>query len=150
MKSQGDSSFPTDGHKAILNKLNCKSKTNIKTESGWTLTIRINHNSSIELKRSEINYCGLKPVLCSTLNPFKILRALSPTHTEGNTYGNISMHTSMLTLTHAERGRYRRADRERERGGREGERMKGERHSDSVFEFTFHLVNKNVCKSESC
>ena len=27
-KSQGDSSFPTDGHKAILNKLNCKSKTN--------------------------------------------------------------------------------------------------------------------------
>ena len=27
-KSQGDSSFPTDGHKAILNKLNSKSKTN--------------------------------------------------------------------------------------------------------------------------
>ena len=30
VKSQGDSSFPTDGHKAILNKLNSKSKTNIK------------------------------------------------------------------------------------------------------------------------
>ena len=29
-KSQGDSSFPTDGHKAILNKLNSKSKTNRK------------------------------------------------------------------------------------------------------------------------
>ena len=27
-KSQGDSSFPTDGHKAILNTLNSKSKTN--------------------------------------------------------------------------------------------------------------------------
>ena len=30
VKSQGDSSFPTDGHKAILNKLNGKSKTNRK------------------------------------------------------------------------------------------------------------------------
>ena len=30
MKSQEDSSFPTDGHKAILNKLNSKSKTNWK------------------------------------------------------------------------------------------------------------------------
>ena len=29
-KSQEDSSFPTDGHKAILNKLNSKSKTNRK------------------------------------------------------------------------------------------------------------------------
>ena len=28
VKSQGDSSFPTDGHMAILNKLNTKSKTN--------------------------------------------------------------------------------------------------------------------------
>ena len=28
VKSQGGSSFPTDGHKAILNKLNSKSKTN--------------------------------------------------------------------------------------------------------------------------
>ena len=30
LKSQGDSSFPTAGHKAILNKLNSKSKTNRK------------------------------------------------------------------------------------------------------------------------
>ena len=30
VKSQGDSSFPTDGRKAILNKLNSKSKTNRK------------------------------------------------------------------------------------------------------------------------
>ena len=30
VKSQGDSSFPTVGHKAILNKLNRKSKTNRK------------------------------------------------------------------------------------------------------------------------
>ena len=30
MKRQGDSSFPTDGQKAILNKLNSKSKTNRK------------------------------------------------------------------------------------------------------------------------
>ena len=29
-KQQEDSSFPTDGHKAILNKLNGKSKTNRK------------------------------------------------------------------------------------------------------------------------
>ena len=32
VKSQKDSSFPTDGHKAILNKLNSKSKVNRK----WT------------------------------------------------------------------------------------------------------------------
>ena len=30
VKSQGDSTFPADGHKAILNKLNSKSKTNRK------------------------------------------------------------------------------------------------------------------------
>ena len=30
MKSQGDSPLPTDGHKAILNKLNSKSKANRK------------------------------------------------------------------------------------------------------------------------
>ena len=28
VKSQGDSYFPTDGHKAILHKVNSKSKTN--------------------------------------------------------------------------------------------------------------------------
>ena len=35
MKSQGDISFPTDGHKATLNKLNSKSKKNRKRTSGW-------------------------------------------------------------------------------------------------------------------
>ena len=30
MKDQGDSSFPAHGHKAILNKMNNKSKTNRK------------------------------------------------------------------------------------------------------------------------
>ena len=30
MKSQRDSSFPADGHKASLNKMNNKSKTNRK------------------------------------------------------------------------------------------------------------------------
>ena len=30
VKSQGHSSFPADGHKAILNKMNNKSKTNRK------------------------------------------------------------------------------------------------------------------------
>ena len=30
MKSQRDNSFPADGHKAILNKMNNKSKTNRK------------------------------------------------------------------------------------------------------------------------
>ena len=30
VKSQGDSSFPTDGHKAVLYKLNSKSKINRK------------------------------------------------------------------------------------------------------------------------
>ena len=32
MKSQGDSSFPTTGHKAILNKLNTKSKAQNKPQ----------------------------------------------------------------------------------------------------------------------
>ena len=65
MKSQEDSSFPTDGHKAIRNKLNS------------------NHNRSIALERSVSNKLlkagmggggggeergGLKPVLrCSNL-----------------------------------------------------------------------------------
>ena len=58
VKSPGDISFPTDSpsHKAILNKLNSKSKT--KKKSGRTLTTRINHNRSIALKRSVINYWG--------------------------------------------------------------------------------------------
>ena len=59
-----------DGHKAILNKLNSKSKTNRKR------TIRINHNRSIALERSVINSwkrggaagAGLKAVLrCNNL-----------------------------------------------------------------------------------
>ena len=53
VKSQGGSCFPTDVHKAILNKLNSKSKTNRKRR---TLTIKINHNRSIALERSVINY----------------------------------------------------------------------------------------------
>ena len=57
--------FVTDGHKAIPNTLNIKSKTNRKRT---TLTIRINHNKSIALERSVINYWGLKSVLrCSNL-----------------------------------------------------------------------------------
>ena len=36
MKNQEDSSFPTDGHKAILNKLNCKSvKDKQKADEHW-------------------------------------------------------------------------------------------------------------------
>ena len=63
-KSQGDSSFPTSGHNAIINKLNSKSKTK---ESGRALTIRINHNRSIVLERPVTNYWGrLKPVLRSS------------------------------------------------------------------------------------
>ena len=50
MKSQGDSSFPADGHKAILNKMNNKSKTNRDIE--WT--IRTNHSKSTALERSVI------------------------------------------------------------------------------------------------
>ena len=52
MKSQGDSFFPTDGHKAILNKLNSKSKTNRKR----TNITRVNHNRSIALERSVMDY----------------------------------------------------------------------------------------------
>ena len=37
VKSQGDSSFPTHGHKAILNKLNSKSKTLQKADKHWQL-----------------------------------------------------------------------------------------------------------------
>ena len=54
MKSQGDSSFPTDGHTAILNRLDSQRQT----KRGRTLTIRINHNRSIALERSLINYWG--------------------------------------------------------------------------------------------
>ena len=50
-----DSSFPTDGHKAILNKINNKSKTKRK----WTnIDIRINYNRITALERSVINYRG--------------------------------------------------------------------------------------------
>ena len=61
MKSQRDSSFPADGHKAILNKMKNKSKTNRKRtniNNFW-----INHNRSTALERSVISYFGLKPVL---------------------------------------------------------------------------------------
>ena len=54
-ENQEESSFPADGHNAILNKMNNKS---IKTESGQTLTIRINHTRSTALERSVINYWG--------------------------------------------------------------------------------------------
>ena len=75
VKSQGDSSFLTDGHKAILTKLNCKLSLR-QSERGRVLTTIINHNISITLERSVINYWGgggegeggLKPVLrCSKL-----------------------------------------------------------------------------------
>ena len=56
MKSQGDSSFPTDGDKATLSKLNSKSKTNKKADGHW---VRINHNRSIAFERSEINNWGV-------------------------------------------------------------------------------------------
>ena len=60
VKSQGDSSFPTDDHKAILNKLNSKSKMNRKR----TNIDRINHNRSIALEWSVINYASsLKSLL---------------------------------------------------------------------------------------
>ena len=62
LKSQRDSSFQSDGHKAILNKFR-------QTDSGRMLTIRINHNRSIALERPAINYWWLKPILrCSNLN----------------------------------------------------------------------------------
>ena len=93
VKSQVNSSFSADGHKAILNKMNksqrlvqlvnrrkvrCLSFRRVavqrktdgdtpsnqrQTEGGRILTIRINHNSSTALERSLINYWGLKPVL---------------------------------------------------------------------------------------
>ena len=50
-----DSSFPADGHKAILNKINNKSKTKRK----WTnIGIRKNYNRITALERSVINYRG--------------------------------------------------------------------------------------------
>ena len=50
VKSQGDSSFPTYGHKAILNKLNSKSKTNRKqTNIDYGYLMRIQSRFSQEL-----------------------------------------------------------------------------------------------------
>ena len=56
MESQEVSSFPEDGHQAILNKMNKIIQR--LTESGRTMTVtrRINHNRSIALERSVINY----------------------------------------------------------------------------------------------
>ena len=59
MKSQGESSFPTDGHKAILNKLNNKSKTN---KNGQILTIRINQNRRIALEHAFDNIIPNNPI----------------------------------------------------------------------------------------
>ena len=66
-KSQGDSSFPTQGHSAILNKLNSKSKTHRKRT-----TI---DNKNKPQQKHRIGVCvggggggggeGLKPVLRS-------------------------------------------------------------------------------------
>ena len=51
MKSQGDSSFPTDGHKAILNKLNSKSKTNRKLTNieNWNKPQHKHRNGTVDL-----------------------------------------------------------------------------------------------------
>ena len=46
-KSQGDSSFPIDVHKAIQHKLNSKSKTN---KNGRTLTISTHHLRTLSNK----------------------------------------------------------------------------------------------------
>ena len=54
------SSFPADGHQAILNKV---MKSQRQTESGRTLTIRISHNRSTALERTVINYWEFKSVL---------------------------------------------------------------------------------------
>ena len=62
-KPRGHSSFQTGSHKVILNELNSKSKTNRKRTN---MTIRINHNRSIALERSVINYWELEPVLRSS------------------------------------------------------------------------------------
>ena len=57
MESQVDSSFQVDGHKAILNKMNNKSKTNRKQiNSGHTLTIKVNLNRCTALEQPVINY----------------------------------------------------------------------------------------------
>ena len=58
--SQEDSSFPADGQQTILNKW---TKSQRQTESGRTLTIRINHNRSTSSERSVINDSGFKPGL---------------------------------------------------------------------------------------
>ena len=60
MKGQGDSSFPTEDHKAILNKISQRPAISQRpTESGRTLAIRINHNRSTALERSVINNWGV-------------------------------------------------------------------------------------------
>ena len=71
MKSQRDSSFPADGHKAILNKKNNKSKTN---KSERILTIRIDYNRSTALERSVINYLrGLNRFYERSTSPWVLL-----------------------------------------------------------------------------
>ena len=52
VKSQGDSFFLTDGHKAILNELNSKSNTN------RFRTNIVNKNKQQQKPRSVINYRG--------------------------------------------------------------------------------------------
>ena len=53
-ESQEDSTFPIDGHRAIVNKTHKKSKTTRKR----TNNDRINHNRNTALERSITNYWG--------------------------------------------------------------------------------------------
>ena len=53
-ENQGDSTFLTDVHQAILNETHKKSRTNRKR----TLTMRIIYNYSTALERPVINYLG--------------------------------------------------------------------------------------------
>ena len=64
VKRQRTSSFQAHDHQAILNNMNKKLR---QTESGRTMTIRINHNSNTALERSVTIYWNAQPGSTCTL-----------------------------------------------------------------------------------
>ena len=80
VKRQGDSSFPADGHTAILNKMNNKSKTDGKQ------TIRINHKRRTALERSVINYWRQTGFTRAQPSPWVLLWFIWTASSEFGTY----------------------------------------------------------------
>ena len=85
-----------DGHQAILNKI---TKSHRQSESGRTIIIRINHNRSIALEQSAVNYWGASTgFTCAQPSPCSAWRLLTHLCTKTATYEPRHDKTNKVTV----------------------------------------------------